>query len=91
VDISIAGQEQPARIEVEFRHMGREALNAWMAGLDPGSTYVEAVTPMVVNWRGVDTPFSAQALAALLEGYPLAARGLLDAFVRECTEAKAKN
>lgn len=91
VDISIAGQSQPTQIEVEFKHLPRQALLDWGDAAREGQPYVDLLRPIVVNWRGVDTAFSAEGFEALLNGYPLAAKGMIEAFVRESSEAKAKN
>jgi hypothetical protein len=88
--ISIPGEASPARVEVEFRHLGREALTTYFQGLE-GRSDLDALADIVVGWSGVDAAFSREALAALLDAYPTAALALFEAFRRECLEAKAKN
>ena len=88
--ISIPGEAQPARIEVEYRHLGREALADYFKRLE-GRSDLDALAEIIAGWSGVDAPFSAAALADLLDAYPTAAMALFDAFRRECLEAKAKN
>lgn len=88
--ISIPGEAAPVAIEVEYRHLGREALIAYFDGL-PGRPDLDALADIVVGWSGVDAPFSRETLAALLDAYPTAALALFEAFRRECLEAKAKN
>lgn len=90
VAISIPGQDKPAQIEVEFRHLGREALKAYFDSLE-GKTDSDALLEIVVNWRGVDTAFSRDAFGSLLDGYPTAAMSLFEAYRREVIEAKGKN
>ena len=90
VGISIAGQDAPAEIEVEYKYLGKGAVRDYFAGL-AGKSDAEALTEIVVGWSGVDAPYDAAMLAALVDAYPAAAGDLFEAFRRELLEAKRKN
>lgn len=89
-DISIPGADKPARIEVEFRHLGKEAIKAYFDGLD-GKTDNEALAEIITGWKGVDAEYGNDTLAALLDAYPAAALELFSAYKREAIEARIKN
>jgi hypothetical protein len=88
--ISVPGQTRPAEIEVEFKYLTRKALKAYFDGIS-GKTDEEALGEIIVGWSGVDTDYSPEALAELLDNYPAAAGDLFEAFRREVLEAKRKN
>lgn len=92
VAISIPGQDKPGTIEIEFRHMSREKLKDYYAQLataDESDT--TQLMKIIVGWIGVDTAFSEEALDALLDQYPAAARELFAAYSAELLESKRKN
>lgn len=90
VGISVAGQARPAEIEAEFKYLSKAAIAAYFDQL-AGKSDAEALAEILVGWSGVDAPYSAEALALLLDSYPAAATDLFDAFRRELIEAKRKN
>ena len=90
VPITVPGQAKPAEVEIEFRHMGREAVRAYFESL-PGKTDLDAVELIVVGWSGVDSAFSREALGQLLDAYPAAAAAIFETFRRELFEARTKN
>ena len=90
VPLSVPGSDKPAAIGVDFRHLSKSALRDYFAGLE-GKSDAEALAEVITGWEGVDVPFSADALAQLLDNYPAAAGELFEAFRRELLEARAKN
>lgn len=89
VDIPVAGEDFKA-LQLEMRHRRKRDLQAFLESLAT-LTQDQAVAGIVVGWRNVDTPFSADALADFLEEYPLAGAAIVDRYVRETAEAKRKN
>lgn len=90
VPISVPGQEKPQPLEMEFRHMSREAMKDYFESL-PGQSDAEALARIVVGWSGVDHAYSADALAVLLDNYPSAAASIFDTYRNELFEARRKN
>lgn len=90
VDISVPGEAEPARIEIEFRHLGRKAVEAYFREA-AGQPDVEGLAGIIVGWDGVDTPYSPEALGQLLDAYPASALEIVEAFRGELLEAKRKN
>jgi hypothetical protein len=82
--------EGPASIEVEFRHLEKTERLAYFEGLAE-KTNLDALTGLIVGWKGVDTPYSHDALSLLLDDYPSAATALFDAYFKENAGAIAKN
>ncbi len=105
VGLTVPGQAAPAELALVFRHKGKEALQAWMRGGQPGQG--EAAAPprsdadflgeVVAGWSGVqdaagaDVPYTPEAFARLLEAYPAAAGEIYRAYLRELTESRLKN
>ena len=90
VPITIAGQEKPAHVEIEFRHMTREGVKTFFENLG-GRTDGEALADIVVGWSGVDQAFSQEALLVLLDNFPSAAAAIFKVFSSELFEARTKN
>lgn len=90
VEIHVAGQAKPARIEVEFKYLKRDEMADFFSTLS-GRKDEDALADIVVGWSGVDAPYSVEALAQLLNNYLPAARALFDAFMTGLNEAKEKN
>ena len=92
VGITVAGQIKPAEVEFEFKHLSRKQVSAFFDRLrDEKIEDAEALGEIVVGWKGIDQPYSAETLATLLDNYPAAARDLFAAFSRELMESRAKN
>lgn len=90
VPVSIPGQDKPQAIEMEFRHMSREAMREYFESL-PGQSDAEALARIVVGWSDVDQAFSPEALAVLLDNYPSAAGLIFETYRNELFEARRKN
>lgn len=88
--LSVPGSKNPASIEIEFKHLSKKEIKAYFDGLS-GKTDDEALGEIIVGWKGIDTPFSKEALETLLDKYPKAAGELFEAFRFELMEARVKN
>jgi hypothetical protein len=89
VTIPVPGGGDTA-IEITVKHMGRDALRAFLDEAKDRDD-LSNVSGFVVDWRGVDVEFSQDALASILNNYPLAATAMLDAYLAEIGRAAAKN
>lgn len=87
VMIPIPGGD-PAELKLHGRRLTRSQIGA---AYEAGTTFDALVKDNVVGWDGVDAPFSAESLAALLENYPLAAQRIALGFVEAQTAAKSGN
>lgn len=92
VQISIAGSDKPGTIEVEFRHFPRAKLKAFYDAMKTSDEDdAHHLKLIIAGWSGVDVPYSDEALEALLDQYPAAARELFAAYSTELLESKRKN
>lgn len=89
--INIPGEERPSEIQVQFKHLGRQGLKDYFAGLEGSDDDAKALREIVVGWKGVDAEFSDETLAQLLDNYPSSAKAIFEAFSREALDARAKN
>ena len=78
----------PALLTFEVKRWTRAQLREVTEG---EVSFDEVVRAAVVGWRDADVPFSADALAGLLEAYPLASRAIATEFLSAQTQAKQKN
>ena len=90
VPITIAGQDKPAMVEMEFRHFSREAVKEFFESL-PGKDDADALAQIIVGWSGVDAAYSAEALATLINNFPSASGSIFKVFSSELFEARTKN
>lgn len=96
VQLTVAGSEAPATIDVEFRHKSRTALLAWLAGMGQRAN-AEVLGEIIVSWNGpmddagAAVPYSAAALDQLLDNYPQSAHELFEAYRKALGESRAKN
>lgn len=92
VPMSAPGAAQ-VLVEFVFRHRSKSALRDW---LQAGRPEAEMLAEVVSGWDGIadkgePVPYSAAALATLLDNYPTAASEIFSAYMRELTEARTKN
>ena len=90
VGISVAGQESPDEIEVEFKYLSKPAVKAFFDALK-GKDDVDALAEIMVGWSGTDHDFSPEALSELLDNYAAAAADIFWKFRHELLESKTKN
>ena len=90
VALTVVGESAPGAIELEFKHLGLKARQAFFKGLE-GKTDAEALAEVIVGWKGVDAAFSPENLQALLDHYPLASVEIFNAWREQALEARVKN
>ena len=90
VALTVPGEAEPAELVVNFRHLSRSGLKEFFSSLGD-KTDAEALAEIIDGWEEIDTPYSAQSLAALLDNYPASGLELFDAYRRELMEARRKN
>lgn len=89
-EISVPGQDKPAKITVTFKHLARTKIKDFFADLD-GKTDADALIEIMTGWDGVDEKFSLEALTELLDNYPAAGGELFECFRKNLLESRAKN
>lgn len=91
-EVEIPTADGVAKIKFEFAHKGRKALTKFIDSLtvegEPRDD-ADALGEIVVGWKGVDQPFSQEALATLVDNYPAAAKSLFNAYLPAMLEGKA--
>lgn len=95
-EVTIPTPEGAGKIKFEFKHKGRKALQEFLkmfSNDDPEKDVTEGdiLADIVAGWDGVDTEFSSEALADLIDNYPSAGRAIIDAYVPALLEGKQKN
>lgn len=96
VRLTVPGQETPAIIKVEFRHLTIDGLQKWYAD-NEGKPSCEALGLLIVSWDGVENEaavqlgYTQEVLAALLANYPAASREFVAAYTQELTRSRVKN
>jgi hypothetical protein len=91
VGIPVAGGPS-IEVELEFRHMTRDALNEFLSG--PGASdrsYEDTISQIVVGWSGVDAPYSKEAVCDLCQNYLGAPTAILAAYGKELAAARLGN
>jgi len=89
VSIYVPG-EGMGKLTVEYKYLDAAERKAYGESLT-GKTNLQALSEIIVDWSDIDTPFSLDALTALLNKYDTAAEGLFTTFWNEITGAAAKN
>lgn len=90
VPLSVPGQDKPANVDIEFKHLSRPKIKTYFEGLE-GKTDTDALGEIIIGWKGIDEDYSPEALQELLDNYPAAAGELFEAFRKELMEARRKN
>lgn len=93
-DVTIPTTTGEGVIEFEFKHKGRKALKAFYESLGEGDTArsdVDALGELIAGWSKVDGKYSAEALEALLDNYPAAARVIFEGYNKGLFEGRQKN
>lgn len=91
VEITVPGEAQKASLTVTFKHMGRKARKEYFKERLGKDDDAEILSGIIVGWEGVDTPYSRDALEALLDNYELAATEIMHAYGAALTGAAEKN
>lgn len=91
VNIPRPGNE-PAPLCLVFRHKTGEGLNAWLAGAKDFKSDAQWLAEIVQGWEGVDTEYSVEALAQLVDNYHApAVTAIVDKYLAELTEVRRGN
>lgn len=88
--ITVPGQEALGEFVGVWKYKGRKALKAFIQGLGEMSD-IEAIGEVLIGWREVDVPFSAEALQTVLDNYPASPEELLQAYFIGLQESRLKN
>ena len=89
-EISVPGQDKPARVTVTFKHLSKNKIKDYFANLE-GKSDAEALGEIITGWDGIDEKFSPDALAELLDNYPAAGGELFECFRANLMESRRKN
>lgn len=82
------------KITLVFKHKGRKALKEFFESVNDESLKreeVDVLLEIVQDWQGVDTKFSREALADLIDNYPGSGMAILTAYSSAVFEGRAKN
>lgn len=96
VRITVPGADAPAVVPMEFRHKGRQALADWIAA-SKDKLMPEALDDVIVGWetitdeRGENVTYSRDALTVLLAQYGPSGTEILEAYLNQLRESRAKN
>jgi hypothetical protein len=93
-EVAIPTVEGEGKITFEFKHKGRKALKEYIDSLGEGENAREdadALGELIAGWSGVDETYSPDALATLLDAYPVASRAIFEAYNRALLEGRSKN
>lgn len=87
-----------AELDLDFKYRGKAEARQWWDELGQAErTFAEAAAEAVVGWRDVEdsdgnqVPFSADALAQLMDAYPASAREIVEAYLLSLVETRTKN
>lgn len=90
--VEIPAPGAPVSIKVEFKHMTRDAYNAYVkADAESPKANEDAIMDIAVGWVGVDGEFNRENIAQLCQLYHAAPRAIMETFVRELTQYKVGN
>ena len=78
-----------AELPVRYHYRSRSALDAWIAQLGARPP-VESLAEAIEGWDA-DTPYTADALAQLLDQFPASANELVAGCIKALTESRAKD
>lgn len=88
VAIPVAGGA-PVDVAFTFKHRTRDALNDFLTTADK-RTDVETLLGIVEGWE-LDDALNADNMLRLTQSYLGAARAIIEKYIEEMTQAKAKN
>lgn len=95
VKITVAGQETPGQLDLVAKHKGRKELKAWQerAAKSEDPQFLDEIISgwSVVDEAGQPVPYTVDALAQLLDTYPMSGFEIYEAYLRELTESRRKN
>jgi hypothetical protein len=97
VKLTVPGERAPAVMTLVFAHKSKRELQAWVKNSADRSD-ADFLGDVVRGWKvgpvdehGEPVPYSADALAALLDAYPAAGDEIYHGYMAAYREAKAGN
>lgn len=87
--ITVPGQDKPATIELEWKHLSKEKIRDYFNDLD-GKDDLDALSGVLLDWKGLDAEYSYDNLGELLNNYPASARELFDNYRTNLLESRKK-
>lgn len=80
-------------IKVEFKHMDTDEFQSFIdkSATEADRSNEDTIMEIAVGWTGLDGDFSRDNVAKLCKSYHAAAGAIVETFVNELTQAKAKN
>lgn len=90
VPLSIPGNDRPAVVTLEFKHLNKKAMKEFFTGLE-GKTDAEALSEVLLGWEDIDAPYSPESLETLLDNYPASAGEIFETYRQELLESRRKN
>lgn len=98
VRITVPGQADLSDLVLTCKYKPRDALRAWIESAKNSiASDAQFIGEVVDGWGenvqgpdGQPLPFTQDALAALLNNYPAAGSEIVDAYVKELSESRAK-
>lgn len=94
IEITVPGQEKPAKIEVEFVYKTRTEFEAFQKKIREAEqplTDEELCGEVIRGWRGVEEEFSTSNLAKLLDAYPAAGKEVAQQYHAALLESRRGN
>ena len=95
--LTVPGAPERAALALTFRHRGRKALRDWIDRAKSAASDAAYLGEVIEGWKGVEDadgrplPYSAEALAQLLDAYPASGAELFDQYLDALTRAREKN
>lgn len=90
--VEIPAPGGPVSIKVEFKHMTKDAYNAFLkADAEAQRSNEDTIMEIAVGWANVDGEFNRENVAELCQQYHAAPRAIVETFVRDLTQFKSGN
>lgn len=90
VKITVPGQPAPEPVFITFKHFDKMAMSEFVDRAKDQDDFT-SVSEVVLGWREIDQPFTAENLELLLKNFPASAGEIMRVFYRESLESRAKN
>jgi hypothetical protein len=92
VPVTIPAPDGDQTIKMEFKHMTKDAYAAFVkAEKEKERSDEDAIMDIAVGWHGVEGDFNRENLREVCQQYHGAASAIVQTFIRELTQATAKN
>jgi hypothetical protein len=87
VPLTVPGKSAPVMLDFEFHYLAEDERK----NLFENRTAQEVALEIVADWKGIDEPFSQEALGKLYKNYARAVIDVLETYNRELLESRRKN